>query len=227
MGHLGFTTHGQADDIISWLERVPEFRSVTIYYNFNDRYPEQVLDYAREHDIGVAIMGPLRGGLLVGQSPVFADKLPELAGMPVQEIAFRFLLVSPAVSTVLSGMNELAHLEENAAVCSDETPMPPDQRRRFIEAFQDFSGGETLCTGCRYCAGVCPEGLPVAQLMGLYQMHEVFRIEAAGQHVRALHGNERTDPARCTACEKCVERCPQNLPIPQRMERLAVLSEQA
>jgi predicted aldo/keto reductase-like oxidoreductase len=227
VGHLGFTSHAQADQITSWLQRVPEFRFVTLYYNFSDRYPETVLDYALEHKVGVAIMGPLRGGLLVGQSPVFASRLPELAGMPVQEIALRFLLGAPAVSTVLSGMNEVAHLEENARVCSDEVAMTADQRQRFIDAFQEFSGGQALCTGCRYCAGVCPEGLPVAQHMGLYQMHQVFRLESARPLVAALATDERSDPTRCTACGACVERCPQSLPIPERMERLAALSREA
>ncbi len=224
--HLGFTTHGQADDIISWLERRPEFRSVTVYYNFNDRYPEKVLDYAHEHGVGVVIMGPLRGGLLVGESPVFAEKLPELKGMPVQEIALRFLLASPAVSTVISGMNEIAHVEENARVAGDEVTMTPEQRQRFINAFQEFSGGEQLCTGCRYCAGACPQGLQVHVLMGVYQLHEIFKVAEVTKRIQGMAGNEHFDPSRCTGCEQCVEKCPQHLPIPERMERLAEIVEE-
>ncbi len=226
VSHLGFTTHGKPDDIISWLERVPDFRSITVYYNFNDRYPERVIDFARENGIGVAIMGPLRGGLLVGESELFAEHLPELAGMPVQEIALRFLLSSPAISTVLSGMNEIAHVEQNAAVASLETPMTGEQRQRFIEAFREFSKGEALCTGCRYCMGVCPEGLPVFHLMGLLQLHEVFRLSSAAGQLARLHGNERLSPAKCVACEACVEACPQDIPVPERMERLAALIEE-
>jgi predicted aldo/keto reductase-like oxidoreductase len=224
--YLGFTSHGQPDDIISWLERVPDFRFVTVYYNFNDRYPERVLDYCLANGIGVAIMGPLRGGLLTGMSDVFAEHLPELAGMPVQEIALRFLLGSPAVSTVLSGMNDLAHVEENAKVASAEDPMPAEQRERFVEAFREFSQGQDLCTGCRYCAGKCPEHLPISHMMGLLQLHDVFRLSTADAQIKAMGSSERANPSKCVACSACVEACPQDLDIPGRMERLKVLIEE-
>jgi len=221
--HMGFTSHGSADDILSWLQQVPDFRFVTVYYNFNDRYPERVLDYCLDNGIGVAIMGPLRGGLLTGESDVFAEMLPELAGMPVQEIALRFLLGSPAVSTVISGMNEIAHVEENARVASLEDPMPAEQRERFIGAFRRFSQGQDLCTACRYCAGKCPEGLYVPHLLGLLQLNDVFGIHTADDQIRGLAGNERANPAKCVACGACIEACPQDLDIPGRMERLTVV----
>lgn len=224
--HLGFTSHGKPDDIIEWLKAVPEFRFVTLYYNFNDRYPERVIDYARENGIGVCIMGPLRGGLLVGESDLFTERLPEFAGLPVQEIALRFLLGAPGVSTVISGMNETAHVDQNAAVASLEEPMTAEQRQQFIEGFREFSKGEELCTGCRYCMGKCPEGLPVFMMMGLLQLHEVFKLDTAAAQLRRFAGNERFNPGKCTACGQCVEACPQDLPIPERMERMAVIMKE-
>ncbi len=221
--HLGFTTHARPELVIEWLKQVPDFRSITVYYNFNDRHPEQAIDFAHENGVGVAIMGPLRGGLLTGESEVFAKHLPELAGLPVQEIALRFLLSSPAISTVLSGMNEIAHLEQNTAVASLETPMTPEQRQRFIEAFRKFSGGEAFCTACNYCAGKCPEGLPVSQLMTLWQLGGLLRLSTMTRQIAALKGNEKRHPSRCTACGTCVEACPQDLPIPDRMQRLVAL----
>ncbi|MBS3762864.1 MAG: aldo/keto reductase [Planctomycetes bacterium] len=218
--HLGFTSHAQADEIISWLNQVPDFRTITVYYNFLGRYCEKVLDYAQENDIGVKIMGPLRGGLLTGKSEVFSKHLPELADAPVQEVAFRFLQSHPGISTILSGMNEIAHLEQNVDIVSSGDMMSEDQRDAFIEAFQEFSKGQPLCTGCRYCLGACPQNLAIYQLMGLYQASEIFGLENARQQIENLSG-ENKDPSRCVDCEECIEVCPQSLPIAERMDKLA------
>jgi len=224
--HLGFTTHNpSAEEVISWLQQVPDFKIVTVYYNFNDRAPERVIDYAYEHGIGVAIMGPLRGGLLVGHSEVFARALPELAGAPVQEIALRFLWGHPGVTTVLSGMNEKAHMEENARVASNPEVLSPQQRQQFIEAFREFSQGQPLCSGCGYCGGACPQGLPVGSMMGYYQLAAVFGLSSGKEAVARMGTEGQPDPRQCTGCGTCVEKCPQKLPIPQFMEQMAELAE--
>ena len=184
--HLGFTTHGGPDDIIEWLSRVPDFRFITVYYNFTNRYVEEAINYAAEHQVGVAIMGPLYGGLLVGHSQAFDDALLELKRMPVHEIAFRFLYSNPAISSVLSGMNEIAHLEENAAIASDKHGLTPGQCERFVRAFQDFSKGEALCTGCRYCDNACPAELPIYQLMGTYQLSQILGLPAGDEQIERL-----------------------------------------
>jgi uncharacterized protein len=223
--HLGFTSHGGPDDIVSWMAQVPEFKTITVYYNFNDRYPERALNYAREHGVGCVIMGPLRGGLLVGESPVFGRYLPELEGAPIQEVALRFLLSSPAVSTVISGVNEIAHLEENVAVVEAENALTADQRQLFIDAFQEFSKGEALCSGCRYCADACPENLPISTMLGLFQLHEVFEMPTATAQLKGFAGNDTYDASKCLACGVCVEKCPQNLDIPAKMERIVAFFE--
>lgn len=224
---LGFTTHNpNPDEVIEWLKQVPDFKFITVYYNFTDTSPEKLINFAYEHGVGVCIMGPLRGGLLVGESPAFARALPEFAGLPVQEIALRFLLGTPAVTTIISGMNEFAHMDQNAAVASLEQPMSAEQRERFVTAFREFTGGQALCTGCRYCAGACPEGLPVWQMMPFYQLAAVFEVESGKQAVAKMKGSERMDPAKCVACGVCVEKCPQKLPIPERMEALVAMAEE-
>ena len=223
--HLGFTTHGGPDDIIEWLSRVPDFRFITVYYNFTNRYVEEAINYASEHQVGVAIMGPLYGGILVGHSDAFDDALLELKRMPVHEIAFRFLYSNPAIATVLSGMNEIAHLEENAGIASDKHGLTPGQCERFIRAFQDFSKGEALCTGCRYCDNVCPAELPIYQLMGTYQLSQLFGLPAGDEQIERLRERRSIDPSKCVACGECTEKCPQDVPVAKRMKRLAELLE--
>ncbi|MFW6164183.1 MAG: aldo/keto reductase [Planctomycetota bacterium] len=225
--HIGFTTHGSPEDVIAWLQRVPDFRFITVYYNFTNRYVEEAINYAHEHDVGVAIMGPLYGGILTGHSEAFADALVELHGMPVHEIAFRFLFANPAITTVLSGMNEPGHVEENAAIASDTARLTPGECERFVRAFMDFSNGELLCSGCRYCDNACPFELPIAKLMNTYQLSQIFGLPAGEKQIEDLRAQGKIDPSVCEACGKCTEQCPQNLPIAKRMARLADLLAEA
>jgi len=221
--HIGFTSHGGPDDIIQWLGRVPDFRFITVYYNFTNRYVEEAIAYAHDRQIGVAIMGPLYGGILVGHSGAFDDALVELRRMPVQEIAFRFLYSNPAIATVLSGMNEVAHLEENAAIASDRAGLTPGQCERFVRAFQDFSKGEALCTGCRYCDNTCPTELPIYQLMSTYQLSQIFGLPAGDEQLERLRDAGKLDTTKCQACGKCTEKCPHHVPVAKRMKHLAEL----
>ncbi len=225
--HIGFTTHGGPEDIIAWLQRIPDFRFITVYYNFTNRYVEEAINYAYEHDVGVAIMGPLYGGILTGYSEAFTEALVELHDMPVHEIAFRFLYANPAISVVLSGMNQLGHVDENAAVASDTARLTPGECERFVRAFMDFSHGELLCSGCRYCDNVCPLELPIAKLMNTYQLAQIFGLPAGEKQLEEMRASGKIDPSRCEACGKCTEQCPQHLPIAKRMARLVELLQEA
>jgi aryl-alcohol dehydrogenase-like predicted oxidoreductase len=60
-------------------------------------------------------------------SVAHADALKPLvpAGMTMAEMALRFILSNPDVSTVIPGMRKSRHVEANTAA-SDAGPLPPD-----------------------------------------------------------------------------------------------------
>ncbi|HUK36049.1 MAG TPA: aldo/keto reductase [Vicinamibacterales bacterium] len=124
---------------------------VQVVYNIFDQAPEDDLfPYCRQHDIAVIARVPFDEGSLTGtltsgsrwpdgdfRNLYFtADTLPETlervdrlqqivpSGMDLPELALRFILANPAVSTVIPGMRRPAHVERNLAV-SDDEPLPP------------------------------------------------------------------------------------------------------
>jgi aryl-alcohol dehydrogenase-like predicted oxidoreductase len=132
--------------------------SVQVVYNIFDQAPEdELFPYCQQHGIAVIARVPFDEGSLTDtltpesrwpegdwRNSYFApDKLaatlsrierlrplvPE--GMDMPELALRFILHHPAVSTVIPGMRRVRHVERNLAA-SDGEPLPP----RLLEALR-------------------------------------------------------------------------------------------
>jgi len=126
--------------------------SVQVIYNIFDQAPEDVLFPAcRAHNVGVIARVPLDEGSLGGKltaDTVFpagdwraryfnpdnlAKTLPRVealkallpAGMSLPEMALRFILSEPTVSTLIVGMRQTTHVDANLAL-SDKGPLPAD-----------------------------------------------------------------------------------------------------
>ena len=125
--------------------------SVQVVYNIFDQAPEdELLPYCQAHDIAVIARVPLDEGSLTGAltpesrwgegdwrnlyfnrehltaTLARVDRLSPLVpeGMDLPELALRFILEHPAVSTTIPGMRRPAHVERNLAA-SDGVPLPP------------------------------------------------------------------------------------------------------
>jgi aryl-alcohol dehydrogenase-like predicted oxidoreductase len=126
--------------------------AVQVIYNIFDQNPEDELFPAcREHDVAVIARVPFDEGTLTGTltkestwpegdwrntyfvpenlipSVARADALKPLvpAGMTMPEMALRFILHNPTVSTIIPGMRKPGHVESNIAA-SDAGPLPED-----------------------------------------------------------------------------------------------------
>jgi len=121
------------------------FDAVQVIYNIFDQNPEDELFPAcAEMDVAVIARVPFDEGTLTGtltKDSKWPDFVPENlipsveraealkkvlpAGMTMPEMALRFILSNPTVSTTIPGMRKLRHVEENIAA-SDKGPLPAD-----------------------------------------------------------------------------------------------------
>jgi len=131
---------------------------VQVVHNVFDQAPEDTLfPYCQTHDIAVISRVPFDEGSLTGtlrpdstwpegdfrnlyftpetlpETLARVERLEQLipSGMDLPELALRFILNHPAVSTVIPGMRRPAHVERNLAA-SDAEPLPP----RLMEALR-------------------------------------------------------------------------------------------
>jgi aryl-alcohol dehydrogenase-like predicted oxidoreductase len=126
--------------------------AVQVIYNIFDQNPEDELFPAcQEMDVGVIARVPFDEGTLTGTlttdskwpagdwrntyfvpenlktSIEHADQLKPLvpSGMTMPDMALRFILNNPIVSTIIPGMRKLPHVESNLAA-SDAGPLPAE-----------------------------------------------------------------------------------------------------
>jgi len=126
--------------------------TVQVIYNIFDQAPEdRLFPVCRERNVGVIARVPLDEGSLGGKFTLqtrFPEKdwrasyfdpknlaetvarvgeLKKLlpAGMSLPELALRFILSEPTVSTLIAGMRSAEHVHANLAV-SDQGPLPAD-----------------------------------------------------------------------------------------------------
>ena len=121
--NIGFSYHGDTDMFIKILDSY-DWDFCQIQYNYVDEHTQagrRGLEAAAAKGIPVVIMEPLRGGKLVNLLPDSAKKLIKnnAHGWSSAEWGLRWLWNQPEVTCVLSGMNSLEMVEENARIASD------------------------------------------------------------------------------------------------------------
>lgn len=131
--------------------------AVQVIYNIFDQSPEDELFPAcAQHDVAVIARVPFDEGSLTGtltlesrwpkedwrstyfvpenlrDSVAHADALKPLVppGSTMPEMALRFILANPTVSTIIPGMRKVAHVESNIAT-SDAGPLSDDLLREL------------------------------------------------------------------------------------------------
>ncbi len=189
---------------------------LTVQYNILDRSLEDSIAYAKEHGIGVVVMGPVGGGRLAAESEVLQHLLPEIKRIP--ELAFRFVLSNKNVCTALSGMSTIEQVEENIAIASKETTLTADEKsilERHLLNLENMKN--TYCTGCGYCMP-CKSGVKIPVVFKLYNLGNVYGLwDLAKKRYKNLKERGRGADA-CTECGECEKKCPQHIPIIKQLK---------
>ena len=219
--HLSFSYHDKAENCRPILES-GRFDSVLIQYNLLDRSNEENLAIAKENGLGVVIMGPVAGGRLGAPSDVIRGLLKDKPASTA-EMALRFVLANENVDVALSGMRDLAQLEENAKVAA-LTGKLNDAEIAQVKAMMDENAklAKLYCTSCDYCKP-CPQNINIPHIFNIMNNHRVYSLTdhakwAYGQVVRGEGWVKSADATKCIECGECEVKCPQKLPIIQQLK---------
>ncbi|MCL2361608.1 MAG: aldo/keto reductase [Defluviitaleaceae bacterium] len=219
--HLSFSYHDKAENCKYILES-GRFESVLIQYNLLDRSNEENLAIAKENGLGTVIMGPVGGGRLGAPSDVIRGLLKDKPASTA-EMALRFVLANENADVVLSGMENMAQLEENARIAA-QTGKLSDEELTQVKAMMEENAAlaKLYCTSCDYCKP-CPAEINIPHIFNIMNTHRVYGLtehakSAYGQVIRGEGWVKSADATKCTGCGECETKCPQKLPIIEQLK---------
>lgn len=228
IGHIGFSWHGNKEEFKKVVDDF-DWEFAQIQYNYLDEHFQagrEGLEYAAAKGLGIAVMEPLRGGLLSGRMP--KEALDAIQAAPVKrspaEWGLDWVWNQEEVSLLLSGMNEETHIAENLRLADAARPgmLGDADEKVFIAVREAFSKRTKVgCTGCGYCMP-CPFGVDIPNIFAEYNSHALFggimprmtyMLVASG-----VQGAKPSHAALCTECGACEKKCPQHIQIRAKLK---------
>ena len=218
--HISFSSHDTPANIMKIIG-TGAFESMLVQYNLLHRYNEAAIARAVGKGMGVTIMGPVGGGRIT-----FLSQLKPREGRSLADLCLRFVFANPNVGVALSGMNTMEMVEENVRIADHDGPLSQIEMEDINAMLGQIKGLEDLyCTGCGYCMPCSskvdiPTNLLLLNYIRIYGSQQNFKDGFIQLYHKRLVPNEEAAEF-CTECGECLDKCPQQIEIPERMKDVA------
>ena len=243
--HIGFSFHDSYEvfkeiiDSYSW-----DCCQIQLnYIDVNYQAGIKGLRYASNKGIAVIIMEPIRGGkLAISEEELnYRHEIKNVLNnssvdRTMANWALQFLWDQPEVSVVLSGMSNMQQVIENIQSAKNSGINKLNESElKTIHDLRDAYKSYNLvpCTGCGYCIP-CPNGVAIPSIMNVvnemgywgktnshrYEMMYNRMAKTPEDLKGRLDSGDETEGAAslCTQCNECLDKCPQNINIPNVMD---------
>ena len=196
IGHIGLTAH--APEVFERALELDWVETVMFPYNIVETQAAELMERARERNVGFINMKPLAGGAIEDA-----------------KLAIRFAAANPNVDVVLPGMYAPEEGEENVAAAADSSPLTVEELER-VEAMRRELG-TSFWRRCGYCAP-CPVGIDIPNQ---FVFHGYLSRYGLADWARGRYGALSAHASDCVECGACEERCPYQLPIRKMLKTVA------
>ena len=217
--HFGISFHDQADVLDQILTEYPQIEVVQIQLNYVDFDDASVqsracLEVCRKHGKPAIIMEPVKGGSLVNLPEAAQKVFDDLGGGSNASYAIRFAASQEGVMMVLSGMGNMAMMNDNISYMKAFQPLSKGEQAAVEKVCQIFrSLGAIPCTACRYCTEVCPQGIAIPDLFSLLNAKKIWNNWNSTYYYNNISTKEGTRAKDCLECGACEGICPQHLDV--------------
>ncbi len=224
--YIGFSFHDDYEMFKTILDDFDAWDFGQIQYNYMDheiQAGDKGLAYAVEKNVPLAIMEPLKGGMLTFPDYPEIDAAKEkygLGDMKNVELAFDYVYDKPGILTVLSGMGTMEMVKDNIEIAdrSSEGMFTEDMEKCVEEIRQILEKTENIpCTSCRYCVAGCPQNIAIPSAFSLYNAGKKYRNPASQKR---NYDRSCANIGDCIECGACMDICPQHLEIPALLKEV-------
>lgn len=234
--NFGFSFHGTTESFKNIID-AHNWDLCLMQHNYIDEYFQAGsagLEHANKKGVPVAVMEPLRGGMLADKLPTEAKELFYKAddSLSPAEWGIKYVLSKSEVNVVLSGMNEIEQLKQNIALASSIKPVGISEEDKAVykKACDIIRGNiKVNCTGCGYCMP-CPHGVDIPGSFSYYNNSSlVGRMRAAAHYIYTVGVAPKSTmyASKCKRCGKCETHCPQNIAIMDELQNVKKALEPA
>jgi len=196
IGHIGLTAHSL--DTFKLALEMDWVETFMFPYNIVETQAENLIHKCAEKNIGFVDMKPLAGGAIENGT-----------------LAMRFICANPDVTVVIPGMAEAREISENAAACSDTSPLTVEEKAAINEVRSQL--GTVFCRRCNYCQP-CAAGINIS---GVFLFEGYLSRYGLQDWARARYATLPVKASACIGCGACEDRCPYNLPIRKMLKAAA------
>jgi predicted aldo/keto reductase-like oxidoreductase len=208
---IGMSTHALPTVVDRVIEAKLEI--VQAQYNFTSA-PEwgPALEKLQKAGIGVVamkVMAKARGGRRGEPAPPQPVRPANFA-----PTALKWAIRNPIIATTVPSMTDIDQLEQNFAVMAQ--PFTAADQKILTARLEEIS--PYFCRMCGTCAGQCPKGLPVADMVRFVMYADGYGQYPLGRE-NFLRMSAEQQAVRCGDCSGCVVKCPHGVTVSERMMR--------
>jgi predicted aldo/keto reductase-like oxidoreductase len=218
---IGFSFHGSISEFLKVVDDY-DWEFCQIQYNYSDENFQAGVTGLRKAaaKMPVIVMEPLLGGELVNGLPKEAVKIFHNADANLSPAgwALNWVWNQEEVTTLLSGMNIMEHLDENLRLADAVSVgmLNDSQKAVYKSVLESINRSSKInCAGCNYCMP-CPMGVNIPGSFSSYNMSFSMGYVVGMHHYITSTGftsEKGGSPSLCIKCGKCEPLCPQNIPI--------------
>ena len=225
--HIGMSFHDKAQVLDRILSEHPEIEVVQLQFNYADYDDPGIQSYAcyqvcEKYHKPVIVMEPVKGGSLINLPEEAKKVLDDLKGGSYASYAIRYCASFPQTFMVLSGMSDLAQMEDNISYMKEFVPFCDAEYEAVEQVRRILKGQDSIaCTACRYCTAGCPRKISIPDLFSCYNAKKQYQ-DRNSDFYYGVHTAEGGKASDCIACGKCEHVCPQHLPIRDLLKEVAV-----